>query len=64
MAAVSIKKGSIQLAGLLFKPENISGKTHTLIVVHPGGGIKEQTASLYAKKLSEQEFVAICYDAS
>ena len=64
MSAVSIPKGPINLAGLLYKPSNQSGPSAALIVVHPGGGIKEQTASLYASKLAASGFVSICYDAS
>ncbi|KAH6961928.1 X-Pro dipeptidyl-peptidase protein [Ilyonectria sp. MPI-CAGE-AT-0026] len=64
MSAVSITKGSIKLAGLVFKPSSLSTKAPGLVVVHPTGGVKEQTASTYAKRLSEQGYVAICYDAS
>ncbi|EXJ53770.1 uncharacterized protein A1O5_13019 [Cladophialophora psammophila CBS 110553] len=64
MSAIRIPKGSINLAGLLFKPASLSDKAPGLVVIHPGGGVKEQTASTYAKRLSDQGFVTICYDAA
>lgn len=65
VSAVSIPKGPIQLTGLLWKPKAAgSGKTPALIVVHPGGGVKEQTASLHARKLADKSFTTLAHDAS
>ncbi|OGM47295.1 X-Pro dipeptidyl-peptidase (S15 family) protein [Aspergillus bombycis] len=65
MSAISIPKGPINLAGLLFQPSTpTAAKTSALIVVHPGGGVKEQTAQTYAKKLANAGFTTIAYDAS
>lgn len=64
MFEVSIKKGPISLAALLFKPAGQSGKASGLVVVHPGGGVKEQTAGTYAKRLADAGFTTIVYDAA
>lgn len=48
-----------------FPPEFDKNKKYPAVVVaHPGGGVKEQTAGLYAKKIAENGFVTIAFDAS
>ena len=56
----------ITLAANLHLPAGFdASKTYPAVVVsHPGGGVKEQTAGLYARKLAEHGLVAIAYDAS
>lgn len=64
--AVSFKNNSLKLAGNLYLPVGFdkSKKYPAIVVVHPGGGVKEQTAGVYAEKLAESGFVALAFDAS
>ncbi|MEE2764664.1 MAG: alpha/beta hydrolase [Pseudomonadota bacterium] len=69
MAKVSIPNlngPNITLAGVINFPEGFDdSKTYPAIVVsHPGGGVKEQAAGLYASKLAAEGFVTVAYDAS
>ncbi|WP_370261364.1 alpha/beta hydrolase [Limnobacter sp.] len=57
---------NITLAAVINHPKNFDPSTQypAIVVAHPGGGVKEQTAGLYAQKLAEQGFVTIAFDAS
>ncbi|WP_268122384.1 alpha/beta hydrolase [Roseivirga pacifica] len=56
----------IEMSAYLDLPENFdkSQKYPAIVVTHPGGGVKEQTAGIYGRKFSEHGFVAIVTDAS
>lgn len=66
MKSIQFKNGPITMAGNLHLPEgfNAAERHAAVVVVHPGGGVKEQTAGLYAQRLAEQGFVALAFDAS
>ncbi|SFW79931.1 alpha/beta hydrolase [Amycolatopsis australiensis] len=66
MEAITFPNGPITMAGNLYLPEGFDpkGSYAAIVTVHPGGGVKEQTAGLYASKLAERGFVALAYDAS
>jgi hypothetical protein len=54
------------MAGNLHLPKDFSkGRRYVAIVcVHPGGGVKEQTAGTYCSRLAEHGMVTLAYDAS
>ncbi len=54
----------MQVAGNLFTPKNLdrSARHPALIVGHPMGAVKEQSANLYATKMAEAGFVAMSID--
>jgi uncharacterized protein len=66
MQAVEFKNGDITMAGNVFVPADFdANRTYpTIVVVHPGGGVKEQTAGVYAQRLADQGFVTLAFDAS
>lgn len=57
---------AIEMSAVINLPADFDEtKSYPAIVVsHPGGGVKEQTAGTYAAKLAEQGFVTIAFDAS
>lgn len=66
MESITFPNGAITMAGNLFTPEGFdpAGTYPAIVVVHPGGGVKEQTAGLYAQKLAVQGYVTLAFDAS
>ena len=54
------------VAGNLFIPKNLNKNTKNpaIIVGHPMGAVKEQSANLYAQKLADRGFVTLSLDLS
>ncbi|MGM9571490.1 MAG: alpha/beta hydrolase, partial [bacterium] len=57
---------NMKIVGNLFIPENMdmNTKNPAIIVGHPMGAVKEQSANLYAVKMAERGFVALSMDLS
>ncbi|MFC6446597.1 alpha/beta hydrolase [Shinella zoogloeoides] len=66
MKPVKFPNGDLEMAGNLYLPEGFDdAETYAgIVVVHPGGGVKEQTAGGYAARLAAEGFVALAFDAS
>lgn len=56
----------MEVAGNLFIPKSLNPNTKNpaIIVGHPMGAVKEQSANLYAAKMAEQGFVTLSLDLS
>jgi fermentation-respiration switch protein FrsA (DUF1100 family) len=54
------------VAGNLFVPKNLdrSAQHAAMVVGHPMGAVKEQSANLYATKMAEQGFITLSIDLS
>ena len=63
---VVFRKYGLELAGLLFLPDGFEAgrKYPAVVATHPGGGVKEQTSSLYAWHLAKAGYVALAFDAA
>ncbi|RYF25239.1 MAG: alpha/beta hydrolase [Flavobacteriales bacterium] len=63
---VRYKIGDIDIVANVYTPANYDAnkKYPAIVVAHPNGGIKEQTAGLYAQHLAENGFITITADAA
>ncbi len=56
----------MEVVGTLYRPRGLprGSRAPAVVVGHPMGAVKEQSAQLYAQKLAEQGFVALAIDLS
>ncbi len=63
---VTYKLHGLDIAANVYTPANYvpQKKYPAIVVAHPNGGVKEQTAGLYSQHLAEHGFITIAMDAS
>jgi uncharacterized protein len=62
---VSFLSNTIDITGILFTPPGgAEGPLPAAVIGHPGGGVKEQTASIYAERFAREGFAALVFDAA
>ncbi|MFJ5309862.1 alpha/beta hydrolase [Streptomyces sp. NPDC088350] len=63
---VTFSSAGLRLAGHLYTPDGeTAGPPRPAVVVgHPGTGVKEQAAGLYARRLAGRGFVTLAFDAA
>lgn len=65
---VSYEANGVMIAANIYTPAGYDAQAEQLYpaitVAHPNGGVKEQTAGLYAQRLAEHGFITIAADAA
>jgi len=63
---VNFKSNNLNVVANMYFPENFDENNQypAIVVNHPAGGVKEQTAGLYAERLATLGYVTMAYDAS
>jgi uncharacterized protein len=62
---VTFDSAGLKIAGHLYPPEDgATGPRPAIVVGGPGSSVKEQAAGLYARRLAEQGFVTLAFDAA
>ncbi|TDS09771.1 alpha/beta hydrolase [Sphingobacterium paludis] len=63
---VTYKLNNIDIAANVYTPADYDASKHypAVVVAHPNGGVKEQTAGLYGQKLAEAGYITLVADAS
>lgn len=66
MKKVNFKSNNLNVVANMYFPENFDENNQypAIVVNHPSGGVKEQTAGLYAERLATLGYVTMAYDAS
>jgi len=63
---VTFKSNGLSLAGNLYFPDNtnLTIPSRAIVVGHPGSGVKEQAAGLYARLMAKRGFITLTFDAA
>ncbi|MGX1219285.1 fermentation-respiration switch protein FrsA (DUF1100 family) [Streptomyces ambofaciens] len=62
---ITFPSNDLALAGVLFTPDDhVATRLPAVVISHPGGGVKEQSPSVYAERLAREGFAALVFDAA
>ncbi|PPS91370.1 alpha/beta hydrolase [Streptomyces sp. MH60] len=62
--SVTFPSNGLALVGILFAPDgHVDGRLPAVVISHPGGGVKEQSPSVYAERLARDGCAALVFDA-